>query len=111
MITRVDVRTLRSMSDHDPTQYDTDGDGVVDMVVSDDSDGLSALLDLDGSGSFETVLVDTDGDRIFETMATDTDDDGVIDTIGVDLDLDGYVDVVETVSDLSTVDTTPETEP
>ena len=51
-----------------------------EAVGFDDEAGRSALLDVDGDGTFETVVVDADSDGRFEAAFVDEDGDGHLET-------------------------------
>ncbi len=77
-------------------RLDTDGDGVVDALdTDDDDDGIPSLnewtVDPDGDGVPET---DIDGDRVPNALDTDSDGDGFLDADEGerDLDFDGVED-------------------
>lgn len=55
----------------DAIEFDTDGDGVTDMV----------MMDTTGDGQADTLLVDTTGDGVLDTAMVDLDGDGVADIV------------------------------
>jgi hypothetical protein len=73
------------------TALDTDGDGVVDSIDTDD-DGDGATDIAEGGG-----LIDTDGDGIVDSVDSDSDNDGRTDRSEgtTDSDGDGLVDAID----------------
>ncbi len=69
----------------DPTNVDSDGDGIPDGNDDADGDGITNLVETNGG----TVAVDTDGDGTIDALDLDTDDDGVPDAVEGTSDGDG----------------------
>jgi len=91
----------------DMVEIDRNGDGVPDAIFSDSNqDGIwdSAMMDTDFDGSFDTQLFDSNGDGIIDTYHSelDTDHDGIVDTIikGHDYNQDGTIESQTTYHDL-----------
>ena len=83
--------------------YDTDGNGIVDVLTDSDNDGLADIYDTgsnfgnrdtDGDGILNFLDLDSDNDGIVDILeagATDTDANGLVDGF-TDVNLDGYHD-------------------
>lgn len=77
------------------TWYDTNGDGLGDVLGSDaNSDGYVEVVytDSNGDGVTDYVAVDANADGYVETYATDSNHDGTLDTVASDLDLNGTLE-------------------
>jgi hypothetical protein len=67
--------------------YDSDGDGVTDVLLADENhDGIA-----------DVAMWDSNHDGLVDEVAYDQDHDGKIDLIYHDDDFDGHVDRVETL--------------
>ncbi|MCR4316132.1 MAG: hypothetical protein NUW37_07280 [Planctomycetes bacterium] len=103
----IETGTMGSASVFRPTRnpldfFDTDGDGVVDSVdTDDDGDGIA--------DSSETNPLDSDGDGVLakydsnETVSNDTDGDGIADSVDRDDTNDGTIDGSADVTFLGSV--------
>lgn len=92
-----DVDFDDSAIDNSSVGIDIDGDGVVDIIVSDTNhDGIadSFAFDSDGDGTFDSVVADTDYDGKADFIASDLDNNGSVDVIASDVDGDGNLDVI-----------------
>lgn len=78
------------------TEYDQDGNGVVEMIAHDsDGDGYAETLylDRDQDGVLEEVQRDTNLDGRVDVQSVDDDRDGVLDRVFVDTDGDGVLEL------------------
>ena len=77
--------------DGDPTNDDSDNDGIPDYL--DPLDGV----DTDGDGVLDDIDLDDDNDGILDTTegTEDSDGDGIINSLDIDADNDGIPDNVE----------------
>jgi|GEM_PF-3316640 len=103
-----------SDSMRDFEDYDSDNDGVFDIIeaqdlaafiyplgIDSDSDGLDDAFDQDTGGISIMLPVDTDLDTIFDFIDTDSDNDGVPDLVEAnDYNFDGNPDVSLTGNDV-----------
>lgn len=89
----------------DYVDFDSDGDGIVDMVEACETDQFTALSgsDSDGDGidnvfdqsKAAIVLADTDNDGSPDYLDLDSDGDGISDAIeAFDVNADGQIDVI-----------------
>lgn len=107
--------------------YDTDGDGVGDVLgVDAECDGYAetVLADADGDGIVDALLhdstldgiadefaVDTDRDGVFDTFFVDRNQNGLVEATGLDADGDGLLDVVSDDGNENGIDDRSETFP
>ena len=76
----------------DPTNPDTDGDGIWD-----DGEDDGTGIDTDGDGVIDALDADSDNDGVTDSVEgpLDTDGDGIVAVLDLDADGDGILDVVE----------------
>ncbi|ODS31608.1 MAG: protease [Candidatus Scalindua rubra] len=76
-------------------KYDTNGDGIVDMIECDtDGNGIADMyiLDLNQDDRIDHIKMDQDENGKIDTVVYDTNKDGKYDTWAYDINEDGYMD-------------------
>jgi len=110
-IADTNVEAIFSDSDFFNAQIDTDNDGIVNLLDTDD-DGDKIVDALDAFPLDANESVDTDGDQVGNNADTDDDGDGVLDTADafplnaaetLDSDLDGIGDNADADDAIQTV--------
>ena len=83
--------------------YDTDGDGIINSIdTDDDHDGIldtdegSGVTDTDGDGTPDSLDIDSDGDGIVDNVEAQAEDATYVPPTGNDTDNDGLDDAYDT---------------
>ncbi len=83
--------------------YDTDGDGIINSIdTDDDHDGIldtdegSGVTDTDGDGTPDSLDIDSDGDGIVDNVEAQAEDVTYVPPTGTDTDGDGLDDAYDT---------------
>ena len=83
--------------------YDTDGDGIINSIdTDDDHDGIldtdegSGVTDTDGDGTPDSLDIDSDGDGIVDNVEAQSEDVTYVPPTGTDTDGDGLDDAYDT---------------